>query len=156
MKDGFGNVIKIKLKVLRSLMFTLYSCWLTSFNHHKGISNLWWKNPHSRTLFWYCMKQLFKLRFCRPSIQQSWSKKTSRSLIDLFFRNWSPLIITKRKHGNHLINLVLMLRRFWLRDVHIIGAHVRPFHAITSAKQPIQLWVGQRGVWYTSWKCYAK
>ena len=57
----------------------------------------------------------------------------------------SPLIITKRTHGNNLINLVLMLRRFWLRDVHIIGAHVRPFHAITSAKQPIQLWVGQRG-----------
>ena len=49
-----------------------------------------------------------------------------------------------------------VLRRFWSRNVHIIGAHVRPFHAITSAKQSIQLWVGQRGVWYASWSRYAK
>ena len=49
-----------------------------------------------------------------------------------------------------------VLRRFWSRNVHIIGAHVRPFHAITSAKQSIQLWVGQRGVWYASWSGYAK
>ena len=64
--------------------------------------------------------------------------------------------INNYKDGRKNRIFLSVLRRFWSRNVHIIGAHVRPFHAITSAKQSIQLWVGQRGVWYASWSRYAK
>ena len=47
---------------------------------------------------------------------------------------------------------LLNLRPLKSRNVHVIGAHVRPFHSITSIEQSIQLWVGQRGVWYASWQ----